>query len=101
MKAWLDFMAQHYPQGDPTNAFTLFGYSVAMAITESLRRCGDDLTRDHLLQVVTHFDHVRVPVLVPGASITITPTDYESVKQMRLRRFDGKAWQSFGDLING
>ena len=46
-------------------------------------------------------DKFRVPVLVPGASITVTPTDYESVKQMRMRRFDGKEWRSFGDLIGG
>jgi branched-chain amino acid transport system substrate-binding protein len=92
MKLWLDFMTKHYPEGDPDNAFTLFGYSVAIAMTESLRRCGDDLTRDHLLDVVRHFDGVRVPVLIPGAGITVTPTDYESVKQMRLRRFDGNVW---------
>ncbi|MGH6988297.1 MAG: ABC transporter substrate-binding protein [Stellaceae bacterium] len=99
MKEWLRFMARDYPEGDPQNALTLFGYSVALAITESLRRCGDDLTRRHLLDVVTHFDHFRVPVLVPGASITITPTDYESVKQMRMRRFNGKIWQPVGKLI--
>ena len=34
MKRWLDFMAQHDPEADPSNAFTLFGYSVAMAIAE-------------------------------------------------------------------
>jgi len=101
IKAWLDFMAKHYPEGDTENALTLFGYSVAIAITESLRRCGDDLTREHLLEIVTHFDHVRVPVLVLGASITVTPTDYESVKQMRMRRFDGTKWQPVGALIDG
>src|SRR6185437_12742121 len=84
---------------DPTDAFTIFGYSVAMAVTEALRRCGDDLTRENLLKVMTHFSKFRVPVLTPGASITITPTDYESIKQLRLRRFDGKVWRSFGDLI--
>jgi len=99
MRQWLDFMKTKYPEGDPTNAFTIFGYSVAMAVTEALRRCGDDLTRDNLLKVMTHFSKFRVPVLTPGASITITPTDYESIKQLRLRRFDGKVWRSFGDLI--
>ena len=99
MQQWLTFMKTNYPEGDPTNAFTIFGYSVAMAVTEALRRCGDDLTRENLLNVMTHITKYRVPVLTPGASITITPTDYESIKQLRLRRFDGKVWQSFGDLI--
>jgi branched-chain amino acid transport system substrate-binding protein len=99
MRQWLTFMHTKYPEGDPTNAFTIFGYSVAMAVTEALRRCGDDLTRENLLAVMTHMTKFRVAVLTPGASITITPTDYESIKQLRLRRFDGKVWQSFGDLI--
>jgi len=101
VKAWLDFMAKHYPEGDPTNAFTIFGYSVAMAVAESLRRCGDELTREKLLDVVTHMEGFRVPVLIPGASITVTPTDYESVKQMRMRRFDGAAWQPITGIITG
>jgi ABC-type branched-subunit amino acid transport system substrate-binding protein len=101
MKVWLDFMAKHYPEGDPDNAFTLFGYSVAMAVTESLRRCGDDLTREKLLDVVTHMEGFRVPVLIPGAAITVTPNDYESVKQMRMRRFDGAAWQAISGIIGG
>ena len=92
-KQWLDFMKRDYPEGDPTNGFTLAGYSLAMLTTEVLRRCGDDLTRDNLLRVVTHLDHFRVPLLVPGASVTITPTDYELVKHVQFRRFDGKTWR--------
>jgi branched-chain amino acid transport system substrate-binding protein len=92
-RKWLEFMKRDYPEGDPTNGFTLAGYSLAMLTTEVLRRCGDDLTRDNLLRVVTHLDRVRVPLLIPGASITITPTDYESIRHVQFRRFDGKTWQ--------
>ena len=94
IKTWLDFMKRDYPEGDPTNEFTLAGYSLGMLTTEILRRCGDDLTRENLLRVVTHLDHYRVPLLVPGASVTITPSDYESVKHIQFRRFDGKTWQT-------
>src|SRR5579872_7198118 len=38
------------------------------------------------------------PDLLPGITINTSPTDYEPLKQMQLRRFDGKQWTSLAKL---
>jgi branched-chain amino acid transport system substrate-binding protein len=100
MIAYRDFMKRYYPQGEPENAFALNGYSVAMLDADVLRRCGDDLSRAHLVDIVTHLQGVKLPYLVPGASINYGPTDYDPLKQFRLYRFDGTHFSPFGDLIS-
>jgi branched-chain amino acid transport system substrate-binding protein len=40
-------------------------------------------------------------MLQPGIRVKTTPTDYYPLKQMRLVRFDGKAWVPFGEAITG
>lgn len=38
-----------------------------------------------------------MPSLLSGITVNTSPTDYDSTKQMRLLRFDGKRWVSFAD----
>lgn len=48
----------------------------------------------------THFDSVRVPGLLPGITINTSPSDYRTIKQMQLYRFDGTRWAPIGGLIS-
>jgi branched-chain amino acid transport system substrate-binding protein len=100
MQTYRAFMKRYYPGGDPTNAFALNGYSIAILVAEVLRRCGDELTREHLIDVATHLQGVTLPFLVPGTSMTYTPTDYDALKQFQLYRFDGTRFVPFGGLVN-
>jgi branched-chain amino acid transport system substrate-binding protein len=97
--AWLAFMRTYYPQGDVTDPFTYVGYSNAVLFAEILRRCGNDLTRENLMAVATHLQGVRMPSLLPGITLSTTPTDYNPIKQIRLQRFDGKRWVVFGEVF--
>jgi branched-chain amino acid transport system substrate-binding protein len=90
--AWLEFMRAWYPSGDINNNFAFVGYSNAALYAEVLRRCGDDLTRENLMAVATHLHDVRIPALLPGISISTSPTDYDPMKEVRLMRFDGHRW---------
>jgi branched-chain amino acid transport system substrate-binding protein len=96
---WLAFMRKYYPDGDVGDQFALVGYGNAVLFAEVLRRCGDDLTRDHLMQVATHLNGLRMPMLLPGITLNTSPTDYHPIKQMRLQRFDSHKWELVGDLI--
>jgi branched-chain amino acid transport system substrate-binding protein len=98
-QAWLTFMHKYDPDGDVTDQFTFAGYSNAVLFADVLRRCGDELTREHLMQLVTHLQEVRVPSLLPGITLNTSPTDYNPVKQLRLERFDGHRWELFGDVL--
>jgi branched-chain amino acid transport system substrate-binding protein len=48
----------------------------------------------------THFDSVRVPGLLPRITINTSPSDYRTIKQMPLYRFDGTRWAPIGGLIS-
>jgi len=98
-REWLAFMHKYYPEGDLADQLTVAGYSYAALFAQVLRRCGDDLTRENLMQVATHLQGMRIPMLLPGITLNTSPTDYNPLKQMRLQRFDGHKWELVGGLI--
>lgn len=92
-RKWLDFMAQYYPEGDITEQLNFAGYSMAVLMTEVLRRCGDDLTSARIMQEATSLEDVALPHLIPGITVNVSPTNYQTVRQLRLQRFDGERWE--------
>jgi hypothetical protein len=38
-------------------------------------------------------------MMLPGIKVKTSPTDYFPVEAMRLQRFNGEAWELFGDVI--
>jgi branched-chain amino acid transport system substrate-binding protein len=101
MIAYRDFMQKYYPDGDQNNGINFLGYSVGFTIAEMLRRCGDDLTREHLVDIATHIRGLRTPNMLPGTTMNMSPTDYDGFKQFQLFRFDGERYVPFGSLIGG
>ena len=73
---------------------------MASAVVEALKSCGAELTRERLLDRVSHMEEMAVPMLIPGITLNTTPTDYNAIKQMRLKRFDGTRWVPLGGIIS-
>ena len=96
---WLAFMHEDYPEGDVSDQLAVNGYAYAALFAEILRRCGDDLTRAHLMEVATHLDAVHLPMLLPGISVNTSPTDFNPLKQIRLQRFDGREWRLLENFV--
>jgi branched-chain amino acid transport system substrate-binding protein len=92
-------MRRYYPEGDIGDEFAFVGYANAALFAEVLRRCGDDLTRENVMAVASHLQGVHMPSLLPGITLSTSPTDYNPMKQMRLRRFDGHHWVLFSDVV--
>jgi len=100
-KAWVAWMGKYMPGGDLDNAFNSEGYVEAEALVHILKAAGDDLSRENIMSQATHLDNLTLPMLEPGITMSTSPTDYSPVKGMRLVRFDGKTWVSFGEVIDG
>jgi branched-chain amino acid transport system substrate-binding protein len=100
-RAWRAWMAKYMPGGDLDNAFNVEGYIEAEALVHILKSCGDDLTRQHIMDAAAHLHNLSLPMMEPGITMNTTPDDYVPVKEMRLVRFDGRTWVSFGEAING
>ena len=98
---WVAFMDKYYPQGDKTDAGNVVGPSFCQTLVQVLKQCGDDLTRENVMQQAANLHHFRVPMLLPGIEINTSPTDFAPIKQIQMARFDGQRWQLFGSLING
>jgi ABC-type branched-subunit amino acid transport system substrate-binding protein len=101
VKKWHEFMEKYYPDGDGTNTNTVFGYSAAQTMVEVLERCGDDLTRENIMKKAASLKGVSLDMLLPGITISTSPTDFFPIEQMQLMRFDGESWQLIGDVITG
>jgi branched-chain amino acid transport system substrate-binding protein len=91
-------MKQHHADGDPADLFNVVAYTAAQALSEVLRRCGDDLTRDNVMRQASALKDVELPMLLPGIRLDTGPQDYHPIKQIQLARFDGKRWVRFGGL---
>jgi branched-chain amino acid transport system substrate-binding protein len=100
-KQWLAFMEKHFPDGDRTSSFTVYGYSVAQTLVQVLQQCGDDLTRENVMRQAANLKDLELPMLVPGIKINTSPTDYFPIEQMQMMRFNGERWENFGPVISG
>ncbi|MGJ5181748.1 ABC transporter substrate-binding protein [Bradyrhizobium oligotrophicum] len=99
VQRYLAFMEKYYPDGDKGSNFNVYGYITAELLVQVLKQCGDELTRDNVLKQATHLDHVELGMLLPGISITTSPTDYRVNKQLQMIQFDGAHWQNIGGIV--
>jgi branched-chain amino acid transport system substrate-binding protein len=44
--------------------------------------------------------NLALPMLLPGITISTSPTDFAPVKQMQREKFDGNTWELFGNVIS-
>jgi branched-chain amino acid transport system substrate-binding protein len=91
-KSYLAWMAKYYPDGDPAELFNVAGYAYTYVLVHVLKQCGDDLTRENVMKQAANLRDLEPPMILPGLKLTTTPTDYTPMKQMYLRRFNGKHW---------
>jgi branched-chain amino acid transport system substrate-binding protein len=100
-KEWLAFMDKYYPDGDKTNSFVVEGYVAAQALVQVLQQCGDDLTREHIMNQAANLHALALPMLLPGITVNTSPTDFAPIKQLQMMRFSGERWERFGAVIDG
>jgi branched-chain amino acid transport system substrate-binding protein len=101
MLAFLSFIKSYAPDLDSNDKLTVFGYYNAAMVVALLKQCGDNLTRENVLEQASHLKNVAVPMLLPGITLNTTPEDYSPIKQMQLQRFDGTRWETMGGIVGG
>jgi branched-chain amino acid transport system substrate-binding protein len=99
LHAWLAWMKQYYPEGDRTDGQNVLGYTIAQALVQVLRQCGDDLSRENVMRQAVNLKGVELPMLLPGIKIDTSPDDYAPFNQMSLQKFDGRQWTVFGGVM--
>jgi ABC-type branched-subunit amino acid transport system substrate-binding protein len=100
MKAWVAWMGKYNSSASLQDASNVFAYSVSLLMHETLKKCGDDLTRENLMKQAANFQKFRLPMLLPGITVSTSPTDYYPVQAVQLSRFKGESWELFGDVMH-
>ena len=94
MKEFQAWRAKYAPESDPANPVWAYGYTMAQALVVVLKQAGNDLSRENILKAATNLpDTTKLPMVLPGITISTSPTDYRPMKSMRLSQFDGKMYQ--------
>jgi len=101
LKEWVAFMDKYYPDGDKTSTFTVYGYLTAQTLVQTLRQCGDNLTRENVMKQAANLKNVELGMLLPGVKINTSANDFFPIKQMKMERFTGERWELFGPVISG
>jgi ABC-type branched-subunit amino acid transport system substrate-binding protein len=100
MKTWRDFMAKYNPDGDLSDPFNVYGYTVAATLEQVLKQCGGTLTRENVMKQAASLKRFRVETLLPGISISTGRDDYAPIEAMQLERFNGQQFELFGEVIS-
>ena len=66
-----------------------------------LEKAGSTLTRENVLNIATHLDKLRVPMLLPGITVSTSPTDYNVIDKFQIQRFENGRWGPVGRTISG
>jgi len=99
-KDWVVFMDKYYPDGNKTDAFNVYGYSVAQTMVQVLKQAGNDLSRANVMKQAANLKDFVVPMLLPGIKINTSATDFYPIEQEQLAKFDGERWVLFGDIFD-
>jgi branched-chain amino acid transport system substrate-binding protein len=96
---WLAWMKKYNTSGNTADAFTVYGYSTAQTLVAVLKACGDNLTRENVMKQAAAIHNLKLPMLLPGITISTGADDYAPIKQMQLQKFDGNTWKVFGEVM--
>jgi branched-chain amino acid transport system substrate-binding protein len=76
------------------------GYSYAQTLVAVLTASGDNLNRENIMKQAASLHGLKLPMLLPGITLSTGATDFAPIKQMQLEKFDGTTWKLFGDVIS-
>jgi branched-chain amino acid transport system substrate-binding protein len=99
-KEWLAFMQKNGLSANVTDSQTVVGYSNVQTMVAVLKACGDNLTRENIMKQAASLHQLKLPMLLPGITLSTSADDFSPIKQMQLQKFDGTTWKLFGDVVS-
>jgi branched-chain amino acid transport system substrate-binding protein len=99
IKNFDEFLTKYYPDGNRIDASVLYGYTVAHVLVQTLKQCGDNLTRENVMKQAANLKSFEIDTLLPGITVNTSPTNFAPLTQMQLMRFKGETWERFGEIL--
>jgi branched-chain amino acid transport system substrate-binding protein len=95
------FLDRYLPDASKSNGLTVFGYVIANAMVEVLKRCGDDLSRENIMKQAASLKGVKLPMLTAGILVNTSGSDFAPLEQMQMMQFTNGGWKRFGPVRSG
>jgi branched-chain amino acid transport system substrate-binding protein len=95
VKLYLQIMKRYLPKEDPKAVAHIYGMMAAYAMVDALKHAGRNPTRASLLHAAQHLTETN-PFLLPGLTLTTTPTDYFPIGRTYLVRYLHGFWNVLG-----
>jgi branched-chain amino acid transport system substrate-binding protein len=89
------------PGADLREGAHVFAYGVSKVMLQVLRQCEGDFSQEMIMKQAANLHGVENPVLLPGITVSTSPTNYHPVQDLQLERWDGSTWVRFGGVIDG
>jgi branched-chain amino acid transport system substrate-binding protein len=100
VKAYKEFLKKYASSVNPDDYSVLVAYMNVHAVELVLKKCGDQLTRENLIRQATSLHGERLPMMLPGISISTKSDDYAAFKTLRIAIFNGESWGLSGDPLS-
>jgi ABC-type branched-subunit amino acid transport system substrate-binding protein len=94
------YFAKYLPGADIGDTLYLTGTQQAQVLEQVLKQCGDDLSRENINRQAHNLKNFRVPTFLDGVVINTSDTNNQAITQLKLRRWSGKAWEEFGEIMS-
>jgi branched-chain amino acid transport system substrate-binding protein len=101
MKAFDEFLAKYFPEGNRIDGSVMYGYTVAQGLVHVLKACGDNLTRENVMKQAASIKDLQLGGILPGIKVNTSATDFAPIAQLQLMKFKGDKWDLFGEIISG
>jgi ABC-type branched-subunit amino acid transport system substrate-binding protein len=95
------YFSKYLPGADIGDTIYLTGTQQGQILEQLLKQCGTDLSRENINRQAHNFKDIVLPTFLEGVRINTTATNAQAITQLKLRRWNGKVWEEFGELING
>jgi ABC-type branched-subunit amino acid transport system substrate-binding protein len=100
MLAYKAFFDKYLSGADITNGSYLTGYQQGMLLEQILKQCGNDLSRKNILAQAKNLKDFVLDTSLPGIKVNTSETENMIWTQMRLQRWTGTSWETFGDVLD-
>jgi branched-chain amino acid transport system substrate-binding protein len=95
VKLYRQIMKKYLPNEDWKAVAHIYGMMAAYAMVDALKHAGQNPTRASLLKAATHLNEVN-PFLLPGLTVSTSPSDYFPIGKTLLVRYLHGYWNVLG-----
>ncbi len=99
-KKFMAFIDKYMPGANISDANLVYGYAAAQTMVQTLKQCGDNLTRENVMKQAASLRDFTPDTLIPGIRINTSATDFAPIEQLKMMQFKNGVWELFGDIIS-